>query len=310
MKKIYTLNMSRDEWLNARRKGIGGSDVAAILGQNPYRSPMAVYLNKIGETKQPEEDNEKAYWGTVLEDVVARHYAKVNGVKVRKNNHILIDEERPFMIANIDREVFSDTEGHYGYEGKTTDAHNSAPWNDDGVPIGYVYQVQHYMAVTGLPFFDVACLIGGNNYVQRRVPRDEELIEFIVEKEAEFWLMVETKTPPAWDGSQNAWDVLKMMYPASEQGKVVNLPPELAEALYMYRKLDAQKSELNGQAKEVEKQRDVYKQQICAAMGDAETGYLDGMEISYKTTFRKGYTTKDTTFRTFKIKDMIEKGVA
>ncbi|MEG1543939.1 MAG: YqaJ viral recombinase family protein [Tannerellaceae bacterium] len=313
MGKISTVSMSREEWLSARRMGIGGSDVGAILGLNPYRSPVAVYLDKIGEILQPELNSERVYWGNVLEDVVARHYAAVNDVRVQKNNRILSREDLPFMIANIDRDVFSPHDGRYGFEAKTTDARNIKDWTCDDietVPINYTFQVQHYMAVTGYPMFDVGCLVGGNRYVQRRVLRDEEIIECITEKEKEFWHMVETRTPPAWDGSQSAWDVLKLLYPQSERGKIISLPQELEDALFQYQRLDTERLDLSAQTKAIEKQCDIYKQEICAALGDAEVGMLNGVEISYKTVHRKGYTTKDTEYRSFKIRDAREKGEA
>lgn len=303
MEKIPTLKMTREEWRDARRIGIGGSDVAAVMGLNPYRSPLSVYLDKLGELRQPEEDNEAAYWGTTLEDVVARHYAKLNGVTVKKNNNILISPEYPHMIANIDRDVFSRSEGHYGYEGKTTSAWRTKDWEDDGVPVGYVLQVQHYMVVTALPFFDVACLVGGQRYVQRRVHADPDIQAEIIKAEAEFWARVESKTPPAWDGSKSAWDVLAMLYPKSEAGKVVRLPEELYQSVMEYMRLDQERLDLDAQSKALAKERDRYKQEICAAIGDAETGVIGDMEISYKTVFRKGYTTKDTEFRAFKVRE-------
>ena len=301
--RISTAGMSREDWLKARRQGIGGSEAAAVCGVNPYRSAMSVYLDKIGAEVQTEEPEaaERMYWGTALEDVVARHYAEVNGVKVRKVNYILIDEARPFMLANLDREVINSAE-RWGYEGKTTDARNAAAWDGEAVPVPYVYQVQHYMSVTGLRFFDVACLIGGNQYVQRRIERDEELIRFIRDKEAEFWLMVETRTPPAWDGSADGWRLLKELHPTAEGGKEIALPETLEETVRQYMELERRRKYFADEAKEVEKLRDAYKQEICAALGDAERGYLPGFEVSYKTTLRKGYTTQDKEVRTFRIK--------
>lgn len=308
--KVPTLSMSRDEWLAERRKGIGGSDVAAILGLNPYRSPMAVYLDKIGEVSPQELTQERVYWGNVLEDVVARHYASVNKVKVKRNNHILARADVPFMIANLDREVYSDTEGRFGFEAKTTDARNAKQWEDDSAPLPYVLQVQHYMAVTGFKMFDLCCLIGGNNFQQRRINRDEDIISTLIERESEFWERVETKTPPAWDGSQSAWDVLKLLYPQSVPGKVVPLPLELQETLNRYKQVEEARKAFDGRIKDIEKEMAVYKQELCAALGDAEVGILNGMEISYKTVKRKGYTTKDTEYRSFKIKEIKDMEVA
>ena len=302
MIRIPTAGLTREEWLGLRRQGIGGSEAAAVCGVNPYRSPMSVYLDKLGELPEEGDAGERAYWGTVLEDIVARHYAEVNGAKVRRVNYILIDAERPYMLANLDREAIKDGE-RYGYEGKTTDSRNAAAWENDGVPLNYQYQVQHYMSVTGLAFFDVACLIGGNRYVQRRVYRDDELIEAIREAEASFWLGVETRTPPAWDGSADGWEVIKKLHPTSEPGKEIALPEELAGTLETYLRLEACRKACAAELKATEQERDMYKQELCAAMGDAETAHLNGYTLSYKTTTRKGYTTEDKTVRLFSLKE-------
>lgn len=299
--RISTAGMTRAEWLETRRRGIGGSEAAAVCGVNPHRSAMSVYLDKLGEL--PEEDaGERAYWGTVLEDVVARHYAEVNDAKVRRVNYIMIDPARPYMLANLDREVLKDG-ARYGYEGKTTDARNAAQWDGEAVPVNYVYQVQHYMSVTGFPFFDVACLIGGNTYVQRRVYRDPELIEIIREREAAFWLSVETRTPPEWDGSADGWEVLKKLHPTSEPGKEIELPQEMAAVLAMYQQLEAERKSAAADVKAIEQQRDQYKQALCAAMGDAEIAHLNGYTLSYKTSVRKGYAVEDKTVRSFSLRE-------
>ena len=80
---VSTLNMDRNEWLEYRKRGIGGSDAAAVAGLNPWKSPMAVWLEKTGRV-EPEEPGEAAYWGTVLEDVVAKEFSLRTGIKVRR----------------------------------------------------------------------------------------------------------------------------------------------------------------------------------------------------------------------------------
>ena len=82
MKKISTVSMTREEWLNARRKGIGGSDAAAIMGANPYASPLSVYLDKLG-LAQEKEITEAMRQGTDLEDYVAKRFSEATGKKVR-----------------------------------------------------------------------------------------------------------------------------------------------------------------------------------------------------------------------------------
>lgn len=75
---VDTTDLPREEWLNYRRRGIGGSDVAAILGVSPFRTARDIYYDKIGVVAvEPDESN----WvplemGNLLEDLVARIFQK------------------------------------------------------------------------------------------------------------------------------------------------------------------------------------------------------------------------------------------
>ena len=80
MNELKTSTMSRDEWLEERRKGIGGSDVAALLGLNPYKTPLALWEEKTAKNVS-DCTSESAYWGTMLEDVVAKEFSKRTGMK-------------------------------------------------------------------------------------------------------------------------------------------------------------------------------------------------------------------------------------
>ena len=82
-----TSDMEKEEWLEHRRKGIGGSDAAAILGMNPWKSPMDVWLEKTGEFTRTMKRT-KDVLGTVLEDIVAREFMARTGLKVRRRNAI------------------------------------------------------------------------------------------------------------------------------------------------------------------------------------------------------------------------------
>lgn len=310
MQKISTKEMTREEWLKQRRIGIGGSDVSAIMGLNAYKSPLSVYLDKIGESPLEDTSSEAAFWGTQLEDVIARHYAETNGVKIRRNNHILIHPEYPWMIANIDREAFSDIRGHYGVEVKTAGLRNSYLWDDGNVPVPYVLQMQHYMAVTGWDVFVCPALIGGQQYIEREIPRDEAIIATLIEAEGEFWDKVQRRIPPAWDGSQEASRILQALYPKAETGKQIVLPSTILDVILAHQELDLQVKEAKGVVKDLETKKKAYEQEIAAIMGDAETGIIDGIQVTYKTTERKSYVVEATSYRTLRIKELKEKRVA
>ncbi|EGO8273418.1 endonuclease, partial [Enterococcus faecalis] len=99
-----TLSMSHQEWLEDRRKGIGGSDVATILGLNQYKSAYQLWLEKTGQVELKDTESEPAYWGNVLEEVVAKEFQERTGKKVRRRNQVFEHSLHPFLRANIDRE--------------------------------------------------------------------------------------------------------------------------------------------------------------------------------------------------------------
>jgi len=70
---IDVRSLSYEEWQKTRNRGIGGSDAASILGLNKWKSPIRVYMEKIGEI-EPEKVGEAAYWGTKLEDLLAKEF--------------------------------------------------------------------------------------------------------------------------------------------------------------------------------------------------------------------------------------------
>lgn len=216
-----TVEMSREEWLEERRKGIGGSDAAAALGLSKWKTPFMLYLEKTGEIK-PSDPGEAAYWGTRLEEVVAEEFTVRTGKKVRRRNAIFSDPERPFMLANIDREVVGE---NAGLEVKTTGAWGKDEWADDKVPDAYLIQAQHYMSVMGWDRVYFAVLIGGQRFLWKEVPRDDELIGAIREREAEFWQRVEKFDPPDVDGSEGAADFLARLYPEGMPDKI-DLPED------------------------------------------------------------------------------------
>ena len=172
--------------LEVRSKGIGGSDAGAVLGVNPYRSAVDVYLEKIGAA-QPFEGNQATYWGQRLEDIVADEYARRAQVKVRRRNQTLFHADIDFMLAHIDRSVDGQRKV---LECKTANQYMTDKWGPAGtdqVPDEYLIQVTHYMIVTGYQLADLAVLIGGQDFRIYHFERDDELARLVLEKEHAFW---------------------------------------------------------------------------------------------------------------------------
>jgi putative phage-type endonuclease len=261
LKLVSTLNMQKDEWLDYRRQGIGGSDVSAICNMNRYRSPMAVYLDKIG--KAPEiEENEYMYWGNVLEDVVATEFSIRSGLKVRRENKILQHPKYPFMLANVDRLIVGQ---NAGLECKTASEYAKDDWIGESVPKEYALQCHHYMACTGLERWFVAVLIGGNKFEWRVIERDDSIIDSLIDIESNFWNNhVIPRVAPAFGAHDET--LLSQMYPQSKPSKSMELPPEagaIVQAVY----------DSKNRLEEAKFDFEDNKNKIKGFMGDAELAW-------------------------------------
>lgn len=181
---ISTINMTHDEWLQIRKKSIGGSDISAIMGLNKWKSPLQVYNEKTGITETESANSEAAYWGNTLENIVAQEFSKVTGKKIRRRNAILYNIDFPYMSANIDREIVGE---NAVLEIKTTSAFNSDEWKGDNIPDMYILQVHWYMMVNDYQKGFIACLIGGQRLIWKEIERDEELIDMMKTAAINFW---------------------------------------------------------------------------------------------------------------------------
>jgi len=201
---MATATNDRAAWLAARRTGIGGSDISSILGLNPWSTAVDVWLDKTGQRQDSFETNEAMYWGTTLEDVVAREYAQRTERRVQRVNQMLRHPRHEFLIGNIDRAILEPiSRARYvngvlmGAEGvlecKTASAYKLDDWmgsdasGGETIPAHYQAQGMWYLALTGLEWCDFAVLVGGQRYLTRRLLRDEETIAGMIARADEFW---------------------------------------------------------------------------------------------------------------------------
>lgn len=307
-----TADMSRDEWLLERRKGIGGSDASIILGINKWQTPFELWLDKTGQVPVSESGSEAAYFGSLLEDVVAKEFEIRSGKKVRRRKAMLRHPKHDFILANVDRMIVGEKAI---LECKTTSAYNLKEWEDDEIPDSYIVQVQHYLGVLGPEYKKAyfAVLIGGNKFIWKEIERDDELIAMIFQAEIEFWNeKVLGGKAPVLDGSSAAEEYLKQRYAEAEGGKVVDLTSDNKTRIQQYLQLKEQINELSLQAKELENQ-------IKHEMKEAEYGFIGNYQTSWKSVstnridskklkeqFPDVYekVTKEVQFRRFGIKEV------
>lgn len=274
------MNAPRIEWLQRRQAGVGGSDVAGILGLSPWKSPLDVYLSKV----EPPKDtgmNEPAYWGQVLEDVGAQEFAKRKGLKIQRVNALLRNPADPWMLANLDRVIVTpgsrarlDADGILrGVDGllevKTASAYKASDWGRDGdeeeIPVQYAAQGMWYLAVTGMQWIDFACLIGGQKFVIKRMERDEATIKEITDRCRAFWFdHVEKRVPPPATSPED----MQRLFPV-DSGQYAEATPA---ALEDYNEARA----LAEQADAIGAKLDATKARLKMTIGEASGLAIDG----------------------------------
>jgi putative phage-type endonuclease len=248
-----------------RQNSIGGSDASAVLGLNPWRTPMEVWTEK---TKGREDfDNEAMLWGRTLEDVVAREFARRNNVAVSQTNMVFYHDKYP-LSASLDRFVHApDKKPYYKGEIKTEEllevktARSGQGWGDSGtdvIPVYYLPQCYQYLGITGCKRIHVAVLIGGSDYRQYVIERDDDLIDQMFSKLNNWWeqfVIKECPPPPRTE------EDVKALYPKGDGSKVV-APAEIEK---MVRK----ESVIKEQIKKLEDEDKALKKSILESMGEA-----------------------------------------
>ena len=200
--RVLPADADRDTWLTARRNGIGSSDVAAILGVADRHTAVHVYRDKRGELV--DDAGEAALWGSLLEEPVAREWARRNRSVIQRVG-LVANVDRPWMMATLDRRVAEcpldrSVRTACALEVKCRNAYTApARWRGD-VPDDVLAQTTWQLAVTGYDHIHVAVLIGGNDYRQTVVRRDEQVQAYVVgqvEQWRDTYLLGDVEPP--WD---------------------------------------------------------------------------------------------------------------
>jgi len=268
-----TENMPYREWLEWRKKGIGGSDASVVCGVSKWKSPVELWMEKTGQLPDSEA-GEAAYWGTVLENVVRAEFTKRTGIEVNPVKQLLQSAVHPFMLANLDGECRHPIYGPCVFEAKTAGAYRVDEW-DGRIPDEYMLQVQHYIAVTGHMGAFIAVLIGGNTFKWMFVERDEELVSMLIQLEGEFWDNVQEGIPPAFDGSEASAEFLNQRFPNSIPRSRINLSDEAVSLILRYDDACEKVERYTGEKTEAE---NLLKQM----MGEHEIGIAGDRVITWK----------------------------
>lgn len=312
IQKISTKGMSREDWLIQRRKSIGGSDAAGIVGLSKWASPFSVWAEKTGRTAE-KEDTEAMRQGRDLESYVAKRWAEETGKRVYRVSAMLYNPQYPFAHADVDRMVMGE---NAGLECKTTFSLDLKQFNGVEFPMQYYAQCVHYLAVTGADRWYLAVLAYGRGFFTFVLERNQAEIDALMAAEEAFWHQVEQDIPPAVDGSDATTAALQEVYPVSQNTTAALFGRDTV--LQEYMRLKAEKKLLDGRLGEIENT-------LKADMGEAENGSCGLFSISWKSQTRQTFQAKEfakdhphidltpyyknTNLRPFKVTERVQEAV-
>lgn len=202
-----------EEIMEHDRKGwVGGSDAAAAMGVSRWTSPLQLWAEKTGKVEPKDlSDIEAVELGTELEDFVAKKFERKTGMKVRRAPKDYQHKVYDFMRCQVDRLVEGTDEL---LEVKTCSAWKAKEWEGEEIPGEYIIQVMYQLLITGRSVGWIACLIGGQKFVYKKIEFEQTLADKIEQGVIAFWEMVKEGTPPMAVGDDN--DFIAQLYPKSD----------------------------------------------------------------------------------------------
>lgn len=272
-KLINTKEISHDEWLTLRKLSIGGSDAGALMDMNPWSSPLSLYADKKGLSKD-KETSEAMRLGNDLEEYVAQRFCEKTGKKVRRDNFMWRDDEYDFITANVDREIVGE---NAGLECKTMNAFNGYDLEDGDVPAQYYCQCQHYMMVKEYDRMYLAILVFQKGIYVLTIERNVAFIAELRQAEVTFWKEnVEKSLMPPPSG--NDMETVKEIYPAAISGQM-----SLENADSVIKRI----RELDNVMKDFKAEQDKLKADLCTRLGDHAVGIDTNYACSWKSQSRE-----------------------
>lgn len=260
----------REQWLRARRRGLGGSEVAAILGLHPYKSALEVYADKTSRTPANDVTSEVALWGNVFEQPILHEYGRRTGRHVVSGGDLLRSRQRDSWLVTLDG-VQLDCAPPWaagpGCAEVKTVGYADVPW-EERIPPHVQVQLQHQMLVTGATWNTVIWLPFPERRLQwRDVAPHGEFIAYLAEQCDAFWLRVLEQREPDPDGSDSSMHALYRLHPELAD-ETIELDEE-AEAIA------DEVEQINVALKELEARKSLIHQRVMATLGDEKTAVLD-----------------------------------
>lgn len=248
---------------------LGGSDVAAILGISPWRTPLDVYLDKIQPRKEETDPGRLKVLnrGKRMEPYVIDLLAEETGLEIIRRGERYLDPDLDFIAAEIDAEAATGE----NIEIKTVSPFKAREWGEeqsDEIPLHYAAQAMHGMMVTSREVCVFGVLIGGDDFRVYRIERNDVTIDAIRQKEIEFWSRIQARQAPE---PSTVSDVFRL-FGTKDSGLAV----EASESLQA--DVIALKS-LKDDAKRLGAQIDLREERIKLHMADASILTMNGKPV-------------------------------
>ena len=284
--------LTREEWLEYRRQGIGGSDVAVIMGISPFATSRDLYYDKIGV--KPIIEEEEKNWiakevGHRMEDIVAQAFAKATGLEVFPVRIMFRHPYYPFMICDVDFFVRMPDGSYAILECKTTRSNNKAHCADDAIPEHYIYQIRHYMAVMNINKVFIACLFTDDlDFVYRTVDRDMMEEENIIEQESCFWhdFVEKRAEPPLVEKPDLVLSTIRRFSGYADKSiSEIQVSGLDARNLEKYMELAEEKAELEKRRKEIDAQQKILSIPFIEKLGQGCKAYVEDGANRYRITY-------------------------
>jgi putative phage-type endonuclease len=282
LEKQFTAEISHDEWLEKRRKTIGGSDASAIVHLNKWSSPYRVWAQKTGRLPET-EDNERMRQGRDLEGYVAERWMEKTGKRVRRENSTLYSPRYPFAHASIDRWVVGEDAG---LECKTTSVLNVKAFKGGEFPDQYWAQCLHYMAVTGAAKWYLAVLVLNEGFYTYEIERTKAVqteIDALMTAEEDFFKCLAHDTPPPVDGAAATSSTLISIYSGGLTDSVNLMGHEVDVERYV---------QLKDNCRQLEEEMERIKQGIMVDLGNSEKGHCGNFIVSWAAQSRSNFDAK------------------
>ena len=263
--------------VTARRRGfLGGTDIAAVIGVSPWRSPLDVWLEKTGRAQQ-RETNYAMRRGTRLEALLLEEFG-------RRHPELRVTRPRKPVIRDAGFPAGASLDGlAYPKTGRKPTAVLEAKtafgswraFRDGDLPDQYFAQIQWYLWVCHLPLAYVVADTGGWDVKEITVQAAPELQQRLVEEGRRFWLdyVVPDVPPPPAPGHPSDLQALGAAYPEIDE-EVLELPADVAELVAQY--VAEQRAKAEHEAK-----LDELKAIIAAAMGSHAKGRAGTYEVTW-----------------------------